>query len=724
MKPHRSIRSIVSLAGLAALAFLVIVAGSESASANWNEQILDTSDDCVDENGNPTPGPDMTIVIYNNSSDHNIYPVVLAGAASDKDQWMQSCFRITDKELVDNPFPRLSQYRIYVNCCEPGQNGIPPNGMVEITLPFYSPLVQDIDPRNKEQAQFIDWWQGGGINLFESPASSSNPPANLLAFWNKDINEDRGVTPFSNPPTCSGPGCSLHFFVAPSSIPNAAPQQLIEYTLGAIPVDGERKPGEPHFLWVSNNVDYDISNVNNVYMPAAIEPFGNTLEGTCCPIGWIGSDSTLSEYEQAIASWLMSDLAKDWPLYVDTNSMTVPKATIPGKVPSALEIFLNVPAFDNTSVFDPAPSQSPPIQRMVSLWQSCQMGAPDEICTNVRSVTALMQANFLNYAKTYEQNRDRWEIDWKCKEPPAWIEDPTPPQQVMLSHIYGWTPFNESCKSGANLLEDTPGYVTPTDKGNDALYYREVKRQFDQLQYSIDVLNGDYGEFDPYVALIHGPDYLDARFTYAYSVDDALGNMQTDGTGLIIGVGGTANLPNLDHVTPEVLFTFGYESNYPEKNNKAIKKKITFPMYGRCVEAPDTETNPKFTTFVVPSGMDGEASSVVNCEVTLTDSEQRHYKFTLKGVPSSFPEKDESAKIWPDSKTLNMINKDFVDCSGLSGQVLTSWCKLIYVFKEVDTSNPHLPFRHHVIMPAPPDVDPMKSPRPTRQPLGRVQLLR
>ena len=55
---------------------------------------------------------------------------------------------------------------------------------------------------------------------------------------------------------------------------------------------------------------------------------------------------------------------------------------------------------------------------------------------------------------------------------------------------------------------------------------------------------------------------MNAPYTYAYSVDDAVGNMQTDGTGLIIAVGGPQSLPNKDHVTREVMFTFGYKSPY------------------------------------------------------------------------------------------------------------------------------------------------------------------
>jgi hypothetical protein len=57
---------------------------------------------------------------------------------------------------------------------------------------------------------------------------------------------------------------------------------LIEYTLGAAPLNPQRaNANQPYYLWVPDNVDYDVSNVNYAYMPAAIEPYGNTLINTC-----------------------------------------------------------------------------------------------------------------------------------------------------------------------------------------------------------------------------------------------------------------------------------------------------------------------------------------------------------------------------------------------------------------------------------------------------------
>jgi len=113
----------------------------------------------------------------------------------------------------------------------------------------------------------------------------------------------------------------------------------------------------------------------------------------------------------------------------------------------------------------------------------------------------------------------------------------TQTDQLMLAHLYSWGPFNadSGCAANVNLLEQTPGYIDPQSPQ----YYAKVKGEYDQLQYWFDFLRGDYGQwsdstkpdygqFDPYVALVHGEEYMNAPYTYAYSVDDAVGNMQTE----------------------------------------------------------------------------------------------------------------------------------------------------------------------------------------------------
>ena len=298
-----------TLTALIAFAVLLFVAKDAAAAPNCN---------------NGQAPPNMTIQIYNNSTTDNIYPVLFAGAKSATDTWLQACFQLTEAQLRSNPFPRAMQYRMYINCCGSGENGIPPSGSVTITLPLYSPLVESINP--KVSGQLIDWWQGGGINFYRAPATSTTPPAVLKQHWDVDQN-DNAITPATNPPTCKG--CMLHFFKAPNSIPNSDPQQLTEHTLGAEPLNPERAlPRQPARLWVPNNVDYDVSYVNYVYMPAVMEPFGNAF------IGYIGSPIALSDFDAASSKWYQSSLGTGWPLYKSAGSETVS-----GKFPSALENF-------------------------------------------------------------------------------------------------------------------------------------------------------------------------------------------------------------------------------------------------------------------------------------------------------------------------------------------------------------------------------------------------
>ena len=74
--------------------------------------------------------------------------------------------------------------------------------------------------------------------------------------------------------------------------------------------------------------------------------------------------------------------------------------TLSDKIPSALEIFLNSAAFDNTNVFTPAPVDSQPIKAMTKEWETCvNEDGRDAICPLIRSVTALLYANYENYLK-------------------------------------------------------------------------------------------------------------------------------------------------------------------------------------------------------------------------------------------------------------------------------------------------------------------------------------
>ena len=195
---------------------------------------------------------------------------------------------------------------------------------------------------------------------------------------------------------------------------------MTEYTLGAQPINPDHtKPDQPARLWVPDNVDYDVSYVNYVYMPAVMEPYGNPL------IGYIGSPSTINSFKTAIDDWSASSLGADWPLYKGNDGQV-----ISGKIPSALEIFLNSAAFDNTNVFMPAPVDSKPIMNMTKEWEACvKQNGSDAICPLIRSVTALLNANYENYQRVGTQrpgihgrtNGDALASRWRRPSGYSWL---------------------------------------------------------------------------------------------------------------------------------------------------------------------------------------------------------------------------------------------------------------------------------------------------------------
>jgi hypothetical protein len=99
-------------AGFAALLFALFLGYAGSAAAQC------------------TSVPCMTIKIYNNSDTYNIYPVLSSGTAV-TDVFLQAALMVPKAQLGAKPFPKLNQFRLYIN---PPGDGIPPHGKVKITL--------------------------------------------------------------------------------------------------------------------------------------------------------------------------------------------------------------------------------------------------------------------------------------------------------------------------------------------------------------------------------------------------------------------------------------------------------------------------------------------------------------------------------------------------------------------------------------------------------------
>ena len=638
-------------------------------------------------NNSPTPICIMTVKIFNNDNNHWIYPVLTTGKGP-VDIWMQAWWSVPKTALPTYPFPRRKNYRLYLN---PTGAGIPPNTGVELTIPLFTQLAEPVnanppaDPAAPSGGDtLINWWNGGIVQVYVSPTAS--PPVALQEALARPTQKPvtSGVSSASLPkcigvqsaPTITAPTppvpppCqALTIYSDDSDLAKNDPQQLIEYTFGARNDPKNINTG-PRYLLDTANVDFDVSYVNVAFAPAVIGPYKNDQ------VGYIGTPLTIDKFAAAIDQFQLDFVG--WPQFLRG-------AVLVKKLASPLEAFARLggaaPPPDLTQV--PGwPATWPntiwaPIQTLRDNWKtyagtvvavagpayvSATPGtcgtlplpsapAPTNFCDAVAAVQQLMIKNYANYRYLFNQR--------KCPGTPLDITN-----DLLISHIYGWAPWTESstgkpgdgCQADQNLLEKTPGYSTEEDYTN----YLAVKVAFDKLNYGTlppKVPNQIYN-FNPWVQFIHGvpganpPKYISTPYAYAYSVDDAMGNIQAEGQGIIIDIADTVNLENKQPATKPLLVTLGGAE--PLKN-------IQYTAYAICNIANRKPINPNFTTFAV-SGNDP-----ANCPIYVWDDKAPNqlYAFLIDAKPEQLPYLEKPAQqIWTPGNVPNSTTS-MVVCSNI-----------------------------------------------------------
>lgn len=556
------------------------------------------------------PVPYMRIQIFNNSPTTNIYPVLSTGTSETGD-WLRTWFKVRKADLANYPYPKKSQFRLYIN---PTGKGIPPGQAITIALPLVTQIVPNPNPKLADQ--YIDWWGGGRVEIFDGPANAG-PPAALTANYNRNLPAAVTAVSGSVGPTlrCSFTPCdpsTMKIFKDGAGLKNNEPTQLTEYTLGAL--DRTKDPWglNPH------NVDFDVSYVDTAYLPAAMEPVNNPQ------VGYVGTVQTVEAFRAAVTKFTTTPAYVGWPQFIDNQKKKILK------IPSAMHVLAGDP--------DLTPGPWAPITRLTANWNACLPFVNFEtFCKNIRKIRTMFIHNYNNYTRTFAASA-------------ACDHSQTPgalTEESIRRHVYKWTPFNEFCAADFNLLEKTPGYTGVNIKN-----YNDRKEEFDNLQ------NGDPtagqvippGKFNPYVLLIHDKAYIDAPNVYAYSVDDAVGNMQADGDGFVIAVGGKRGLPNGKPAGPPIHVGLGY----------AKTDQIRFVKYGVCTMTPDKNVNPDFASF------DFYPSSFPTCPISLIDNKGQIYTFRIKSKPPY------AALV--DSRQ-GPANFEPIDCSGNVDQKAKDWCR-------------------------------------------------
>lgn len=478
-----------------------------------------------------------TVTIHNNSGTETIYPV-LATSKNAVNEWIQGCFRTTE----DHPTHYV--YKLYVN---EGQ-GIPPNSAVTITLPLYSELPEGLLPN----AKYITWWNGGRVVLADR--------SERLLDRNSQSNPNGLDHPLTTPDevTCQARNteCRLTTYYSDVQFPEHIYAQLSEYTFG----DSILPQGVQRRILKPENVGYNISYVDHVYMPVAIGPKNNPY------IGYSGSVQSLSAFRSALSAFLKPPVGEGWPIYnleelklpggyniFAQRSGTLPPADhVPVKPPVGFPPVLTVLQCKTDGGCTDEQKASlhfgEAVQRMQNLWGSCvdwgeedvspyvtsKFACPSELQEKLAIVQRFFQQNHKNYLAMYNAGH--------CQGGAPLV--PEFNYWQAITHIYGWVPFNEGCGASANPLLDTK--ISDPNAGRPQWDHARVQSMYiHELQYNhqpgMTGANDPKLLFNPYVQLIH--DDLDMN-AYAFSVDDAVGFMSELGDGLIFTVGGPQGLEN------------------------------------------------------------------------------------------------------------------------------------------------------------------------------------
>lgn len=460
--------------------------------------------------------PTKTITFYNNSSDRTLYPVIQApimSGAKVRDLWLQAQFDVAD--VSTQVFNTTQLYKIYVN----RNGGVPPQTSVTLTIPFYTQLLPTTPATlGKVNDQFIDWWNAMRVYVFDGKDAAD-------AAYNYSVDRKGVVIPPIpvNPvagaalPTCASSSTTCEPLVIKAYItgfPTSVPAQLIEYTFAA----AQGPPLNPTLSIDRSIVNFNISAVDQVYLPAAIGAHGNaTPQNT-----YLGSTQDLIPFRAALDAFTADGTL--WPFYVPAY-YTAQNPTIPLPRPPAGGQAYPQPQLPSTDTLyaesfrDPPPA--PPVlssdtpggigelgqvaQGTLDLWNRCTSATPVQspTCTKIRQVQSFFAASFRQ----------------------CFPGEPLPGAVQFLQSVYGWVPFPDC---------DTPLVKVAGYDATISTYCALQYNFFDPAVLPQDV-------FNPYVKLIH---QTLASNAYAFSIDDAVAFKSLPGDGVVITVAGAQGLVN------------------------------------------------------------------------------------------------------------------------------------------------------------------------------------
>jgi hypothetical protein len=367
----------------------------------------------------PSKECSKVITFYNNTP-AAIFPVVQAGFQN-PDPWLQALFNDATKTYAETHYSR-----VYINPI----NGIPPGGRVSVTVPWYSELTNDDD-------QYIDWYNGGRIIVFDSAAA-------LSAAHEADKDSPLSLTPESPTVSCDVCEQPLTIYKDKLAYPPSIPFQLVEYTFADVGTPADGKP----FI-IDLNVGYNVSYLDQIYLPVALAPCRAEPCDSPDPtaVGYLGTIQSLNDFRSTLTQF---STTQGWPRYNDPlDDATRPR--LPGTY-NVLVDRVNVVEGHQPSQFT-APGVA--VENLITQWNICTSNAANmNNCPQFKiyqEVNNYFRANYALYRKASSSD---------CP-PSAFYPIPAmlTPLNIM-PYVYGWVPFNSGCPTVFQCSRHIPGAET------------------------------------------------------------------------------------------------------------------------------------------------------------------------------------------------------------------------------------------------------------------------
>src|SRR5260370_10021728 len=343
------------------------------------------------------------------------------------DVWLQRALNDTTR-----CFPVKNDYYIYVNPL----SGLPPGMMVQIFLPWYSGVVVATPGPNADSV--VDWWRAGRLYIFDDITAFNE--SYLTNRNNSDVAKVQIVgLPLFCQSTCTDP---LEIFrvkpgVDKSAIKDQAPYQLNEWTFADVgPL--------PKGILTSLNMNYNVSNVDQLYLPIAIEP----LSQSDVSVGYVGTVMSVSDFRTRLTKFTGAVDPKQappyWPIYNNPEvggKKKYPNAGI--RLPSPLTLFnfyMN-PTFIYGCHTKPLilPFVSQPIKNGAGLPQHVvDMVQQFNNCTKSPPVNCTISDLYGPIKKAFDMSYQEYSAN--CKPLLSFLAPPIS-DEAYLRFVHGWVPF-------------------------------------------------------------------------------------------------------------------------------------------------------------------------------------------------------------------------------------------------------------------------------------------